>query len=154
DNMRFGYDRPSIDAIVFSGGSSYGLEAAAGVATALKDDGVRSGNSSNIAGVKGAIIYDFGGHRLNEIYPDKRLGQAALHAARSGVFPQGAQGAGRVVIFRLRRSFWTGRCLPSDWRHEDCRLCRRQRLWQHHRPRREARQMPSWPELGNADQDW
>src|SRR5262249_54501033 len=71
--------------LVFSGGSSYGLEAAAGVATALKDDGARSGNSSDIAGVNGAIIYDFGGHRLNEIYPDKRLGQAALHAARSGV---------------------------------------------------------------------
>jgi len=98
ESMRLGYDRPSIDAIVFSGGSSYGLEAAAGVATALKDDGARSGNSSDIAGVNGAIIYDFGGHRLNEIYPDKRLGQAALHAARSGVFPQGAQGAGRTAM--------------------------------------------------------
>lgn len=98
DNMRLGYDRPSIDAIVFAGGSSYGLEAVAGVATALKDDGVRSGNSSDIAGVKGAIIYDFLGHRLNEIYPDKRLGQAALHAARPGGFPQGAQGAGRMAM--------------------------------------------------------
>jgi 6-aminohexanoate-oligomer endohydrolase len=98
DNMRLGYDRPSIDAIVFAGGSAYGLEAAAGVATALKDDGVRSGSGGNIAGVKGAIIYDFGGHRLNEIYPDKRLGQAALHAARAGVFPQGAQGAGRMAM--------------------------------------------------------
>lgn len=98
DNMRLGYERPSIDAVVLSGGSSYGLEAAAGVATALKDDGVRSGDFTNIAGVKGAIVYDFGGHRLNEVYPDKRLGQAALRAAKPGVFPLGAQGAGRAVM--------------------------------------------------------
>jgi hypothetical protein len=38
------------------------------------------------------------GHRLNEIYPDKRLGQAALRAAKPGVFPLGAQGCGRAVM--------------------------------------------------------
>jgi hypothetical protein len=48
--------------------------------------------------VPGAIIYDFGGRRLNEIYPDKRLAQAALHAMRPGVFPLGAQGAGRMAM--------------------------------------------------------
>jgi len=46
----------------------------------------------------GAIIYDFGGRRFNEIYPDKRLAQAALHALRPGVFPLGAQGAGRMAM--------------------------------------------------------
>jgi L-aminopeptidase/D-esterase-like protein len=34
---------------------------------------------------------------LNEVYPDKRLAQAALRAARPGVFPLGAHGAGRFA---------------------------------------------------------
>ena len=96
DTLRLGYQRKRLDAVVFAGGSAYGLEAIAGVETGLKDDGERSGE--NIAGVTGAIIYDFLGHRLNEIYPDKRLGQAALHAVRPGVFPLGAQGAGRMAM--------------------------------------------------------
>jgi 6-aminohexanoate-oligomer endohydrolase len=96
DTLRLGYQRNRLDAVVFAGGSAYGLEAIAGVETGLKDDGERSGE--NIPGVTGAIIYDFLGHRLNEIYPDKRLGQAALHAVRPGVFPLGAQGAGRMAM--------------------------------------------------------
>jgi len=98
DALRLGYSRPSIDAVVFSGGSSYGEEAITAVATGLKDAGVRSGDWRNLAFVAGAIIYDFGGRRLNEIYPDKRLAQAALQAMRPGVFPLGAQGAGRMAM--------------------------------------------------------
>lgn len=98
DALRLGYSRPSIDAVVFSGGSAYGEEAIAAVATGLKDAGVRSGYWGNIAFVPGAIIYDFGGRRLNEVYPDKRLAQAALQATRPGVFPLGAQGAGRMAM--------------------------------------------------------
>ena len=98
DLLRLGYERPMLDGIVLSGGSAYGLEAIAGVMTALKDDGTRSGLWTNIAVTPGAIIYDFAGHRLNEIYPDKRLGQAALHAAQPGVFPLGAAGAGRMPM--------------------------------------------------------
>jgi L-aminopeptidase/D-esterase-like protein len=98
DGMRLGYERPSLDAVVFAGGSIYGLEAVTGVATALKDDGVRSGNWTDLAFVKGAIIFDLLGNRLNEIYPDKRLGQAALHALRPGIFPLGAQGVGRMPL--------------------------------------------------------
>lgn len=55
--------------------------------TGLKDDGVKSGHWNNIALATGAIIYDFLRHRLTELYPDKRLAQAALHELRSGVFP-------------------------------------------------------------------
>ena len=98
DLLRLGYSRPFGDAIVFSGGSAYGEEAITAVATGLKDDGVRSGDWLDVAIVPGAIIYDFGGRRLNEIYPDKRLAQAALRAARPGVFPLGAQGAGRMAM--------------------------------------------------------
>ena len=98
DALRLGHGRPFTDAIVFSGGSTYGEEAITAVAAGLKDDGVRSGDFRNVAFVPGAIIYDFGGRRLNEIYPDKRLAQAALHAMRPGVFPLGAQGAGRMAM--------------------------------------------------------
>jgi len=98
DLLRLGYSRPFGDAIVFSGGSAYGEEAITAVATGLKDDGVRSGDFLDVAIVPGAIIYDFGARRLNEIYPDKRLAQAALRAVRPGVFPLGAQGAGRMAM--------------------------------------------------------
>jgi L-aminopeptidase/D-esterase-like protein len=98
DAMRLGYNYAWVDAIVLSAGSAYGLEAVAGVAGALKDDGARSGMWGEIAGVAGAVVYDFLGHRLNEFYPDKRLAQAALHAAKPGGFPLGAQGAGRDVM--------------------------------------------------------
>ena len=98
DSLRLGYGRPFTDAIVFSGGSAYGEETIPAVATALKDDGIRSGDWLDVAFVAGAIIYDFGGRRFNEVYPDKRLAQAALRAARPGVFPLGAQGAGRMAM--------------------------------------------------------
>jgi L-aminopeptidase/D-esterase-like protein len=98
DYLRLGYEEPKVDAIVFAGGSAYGEEAITAVATGLKDDGVYGGDWKNVALVTGAIIYDFFGRRLNEIYPDKRLAQAALHALRPGVFPLGAQGAGRMAM--------------------------------------------------------
>jgi L-aminopeptidase/D-esterase-like protein len=98
DLLRLGYGDPFVDAIVFSGGSAYGEEAITAVATGLKDLGMRSGDSNNLAIVPGAIIYDFGPRRLNEIYPDRRLARAALQALRPGVFPLGAQGAGRMAM--------------------------------------------------------
>jgi L-aminopeptidase/D-esterase-like protein len=98
DLLRLGYGRPFTDSIVFSGGSAYGEETITAVATGLKDDGIRSGDFLEVAIVPGAIIYDFGGRRFNEIYPDKRLAQAALHALRPGVFPLGSQGAGRMAM--------------------------------------------------------
>ena len=98
DALRLGYSPPFADAVVFSGGSSYGEEAITAVATELKDSGVRSGGWRNVGFVAGAIIYDFGTRRLNEIHPDKRLAQAAAQAVRPGVFPLGAQGAGRMAM--------------------------------------------------------
>lgn len=95
DYLRLGYETPELDSVVFAGGSWYGLEATTAVATALKDDGIRDGGWVNLALSVGAIIYDLGDRRLNEIYPDKQLAQAAFRAARPGVFPLGAYGAGR-----------------------------------------------------------
>jgi L-aminopeptidase/D-esterase-like protein len=98
DYLRLGYETPELDAVVFSGGSWYGLENTTAVATAMKDDGVRDGTWTNLSLSVGAIIYDFGDRRLNEIYPDKPLAQAAYRAAKPGVFPLGAHGAGRFAI--------------------------------------------------------
>jgi len=98
DFLRLGYEAPELDAVVFSGGSWYGLESVTAVDTALKDDGERGGHWDNVGLAVGSIIYDFGGRRLNEIYPDKRLAQAALRAAQPGVFPQGPYGAGRSAM--------------------------------------------------------
>jgi L-aminopeptidase/D-esterase-like protein len=95
DYLRLGYDTPDLDAVVLSGGSWYGLETVTAVDTALKDDHQRSGYWDDVGLAVGAIIYDYGERRLNEIYPDKRLAQAAVRAAKPGIFPMGARGAGR-----------------------------------------------------------
>jgi L-aminopeptidase/D-esterase-like protein len=94
DGLRLGYGTPSVDAIVLAGGSLYGLEAIDGVRSELLATGKRDARGDNIAVVHGAIIYDFT-FRTNSVYPDKELGRTALRVARSGVFPLGAQGAGR-----------------------------------------------------------
>jgi L-aminopeptidase/D-esterase-like protein len=80
-------------AICLAGGSLYGLEAASGVAAGLFAARGHSSKFEDIATVSGAIAYDFGG-RDNAIYPDVKLGRAAFEAAREGVFPLGARGAG------------------------------------------------------------
>lgn len=99
--IKLGYDIPELDAIVFAGGSWYGLEAVTAVSSALKDDGLRDGNAfaiePSIALSAGAIIFDFGARRLNEIYPDKRLAQATFRHTLNGKFPMGATGAGRFA---------------------------------------------------------
>ncbi|WP_157218056.1 P1 family peptidase [Flavisphingomonas formosensis] len=97
DYLRLGYETPDLDAVVFSGGSWYGLESTTAVDTALKDDGIRGGKWDDIGLAVGAIVYDFGPRRLNEIYPDKALAQAAYRAAQPGVFRLGAAGAGRFT---------------------------------------------------------
>jgi L-aminopeptidase/D-esterase-like protein len=96
ERLRLGYHRPSVEAICFAGGASYGLEACSGVLAELL---VRRGgdtNWTNIPTVCGAVVYDFRG-RKNAVYPDKDLGRNALKAAQTGRFPQGAHGAGRFV---------------------------------------------------------
>lgn len=97
DLLRLGRDKPMVDAVVLSGGSLYGLESTTAVLTALKDDQMRTGTWSDVANVVGAIIYDLGDRRLNEIYPDKRLAQAAFRATKEGVFRVGPAGAGRCA---------------------------------------------------------
>ncbi|HSK15747.1 MAG TPA: P1 family peptidase [Gaiellaceae bacterium] len=82
-----------VRAICFAGGSLYGLEAGAGVAAELLARGGYEVGWTSVWPVSAAIIFDF--RRESTIYPDKELGRAALRAARPGVFPLGARGAGR-----------------------------------------------------------
>src|ERR1700722_10829029 len=106
DYLRLGYSQTNLDAVVVSGGSWYGLAAPGGVAGALKEDGVRSGHWSDLANVVGAIVYDLGDRRPNEIHPDETLGAAALRVAVPGRFPQGAQGAGRLTMQGSYFGYW------------------------------------------------
>ena len=89
-----GGDYEWVHAISLAGGSLYGLEAATGVAAELLARREYQTEWLDIPIVAGAIIFDFG-PRENAVYPDKELGRAALRAAREGVFPLGARGAGR-----------------------------------------------------------
>ena len=94
-------------AICLAGGSLYGLEAACGVAAELMAMRGYTVGWAEVELVFGAIIYDFG-RRENSIYPDRNLGRAALRAAREGVFPLGARGAGRSATVGKTFSFDEG----------------------------------------------
>ena len=153
DALRLGYDKPRIDAIVFSGGAVYGEEAVTAVMTGLKDEGARSGARDDRARATGAVINDLDGRRLNEIYPDKRLAQAALEALRPGVFPLGAQGAGRMA---MQGSFFGCRALSGQgaaFREINGVKIAAQRLRFDRRPARRHRFLPSGAALGRDAQD-
>jgi L-aminopeptidase/D-esterase-like protein len=98
DAVRLGYEAHMMQAVVFSGGSWYGLSAATGVGNELKKIHGEQGDHDFIAGVLAAIIYDVGGRRFTRVTPDDRLGSAAVRAAREGWFPLGARGAGRFAM--------------------------------------------------------
>lgn len=85
-----------VDALVLSGGSAFGLDAASGVADALRDEGRGFAvGDQRVPIVPGAILFDLlnGGQKSWSENPYKRLGRQAL-AARSEVFDLGSFGAG------------------------------------------------------------
>lgn len=90
------------DALVLSGGSAFGLDAASGVA-----DGLRAAGRGFVVGdqtvpiVPGAILFDLlnGGDKDWEQNPYKALGHAALDAA-SETFALGTAGAGAGATTR------------------------------------------------------
>jgi len=71
-----------VHAISLAGGSLLGLEAVSGVASGLLQRRGDAPRWDTIPLVNGGIVYDFGG-RDNGVYPDKRLGRAALLDSRS-----------------------------------------------------------------------
>jgi len=92
------YERKMINAVVFSGGSWFGLSAATGVANEIKNIKAKEGNVDYVPGVLGAIIYDVGDRRFSRVTPDDQLGKTALNAAKKNWFPLGAKGAGRFAM--------------------------------------------------------
>lgn len=87
-----------IDAVVLSGGSAFGLDAAGGVQAALR----AAGRGLDVAGalvplVSGAILFDLlnGGNKdWGRYSPYRELGFAAALAAAGGAFALGTVGAG------------------------------------------------------------
>jgi 6-aminohexanoate-oligomer endohydrolase len=86
-------ERDRVSAICLAGGSLLGIEAATGVTAELFAQSGYGARWNSIPLVSAGIIFDYG-LRQNSIYPDKELGRAAVRAAREGVFPLGAHGAG------------------------------------------------------------
>lgn len=85
-----------VDALVLSGGSAFGLDAASGVSDALRREGrgFKVGDTT-VPIVPGAILFDLlnGGNKSWTDNPYKRLGEAAL-ADTSTEFSLGTVGAG------------------------------------------------------------
>ena len=85
-----------VDALVLSGGSAFGLDAASGVMDALANEGRGfSVGSARVPIVPAAILFDLlnGGDKNWQTNPYRRLGVDAL-AQRSATFPLGRVGAG------------------------------------------------------------
>ncbi|MDD9725469.1 P1 family peptidase [Roseovarius sp. SK2] len=89
-----------VDALVLSGGSAFGLDAASGVADGLRDAGRGFAvGDQRVPIVPGAILFDLlnGGDKDWAENPYKRLGREAL-AARGEAFEIGSSGAGAGAV--------------------------------------------------------
>ncbi len=83
-----------INALVFAGGSAFGLAASSGVASWLRRRGVGySIGPARVPIVAAAILFDLAVGDP-EAYPDEAAGEAACDAARDGEIETGAVGAG------------------------------------------------------------
>lgn len=85
-----------VDGVLFTGGSTWGIDAAAGVMHRLSEARGGSVAYEDIPALPTAAVYDFIG-RDNTIYPDAELGIAAFDALRTGAVPVGRRGAGANV---------------------------------------------------------
>lgn len=89
-----------VDALVLSGGSAFGLDAASGVTDALRRQGRGfMVETANVPIVPGAIIFDLlnGGDKDWDINPYRRLGEQALAEAAED-FALGTAGAGTGAL--------------------------------------------------------
>ena len=83
-----------INAVVLSGGSAFGLEAASGVMRALADrgDGFKVGDIT-VPIVAGASLFDLAVGK-SDVFPDVQMGREAVQNAFQEVFESGNHGAG------------------------------------------------------------
>ena len=84
-----------VHAVVLSGGSAFGLDAASGVMRYLdeRDIGYRVGRRV-VPIVVGAILFDLGLEGEDKVRPGPECGYAAASAASTGTPPEGSVGAG------------------------------------------------------------
>jgi L-aminopeptidase/D-esterase-like protein len=83
-----------IHAIVFSGGSAFGLETCSGVRRFLEHKGIGYQTGyARVPLVAGAILYDLGIGKAN-VRPTREMGEAAAAAATGRTVAEGATGAG------------------------------------------------------------
>lgn len=83
-----------IHAVLFSGGSAFGLEAASGVRRFLERKGIGFPMSSaRVPLVTSAILYDLGIGKA-DVRPTREMGEVAAAAATTGAVKEGAVGAG------------------------------------------------------------
>jgi L-aminopeptidase/D-esterase-like protein len=94
DVLRPGNLVERIHAVLLSGGSAFGLDAAAGVMRYLEEQGVGFPTpGGQVPIVVGAVLYDLSIGR-SDVRPDAAAGYAACRAAKSGRISQGNVGAG------------------------------------------------------------
>jgi L-aminopeptidase/D-esterase-like protein len=85
---------PEVHAVVLSGGSAFGLEAASGVRRYLEQKGVGFKTGAGVVPiVPCAILYDLGIGKPN-VRPTREMGEAAAAAAGGGPVAEGCVGAG------------------------------------------------------------
>ncbi len=87
---------PEVHAVLLSGGSAYGLEAAVGVRTALRERGTGFALGPGLPLmpiVVGAVVFDLGIGR-SAAHPDAAAGRRAVRRASGGKVEQGSVGAG------------------------------------------------------------
>lgn len=94
DTMSPGHVAPLVHAVVFAGGSAFGLEAASGVRRFLEKKGVGfDTGAAKVPIVPCAILYDLGIGKAH-VRPTREMGEAAAAAATAEAVPEGCVGAG------------------------------------------------------------
>lgn len=94
DLLRPGNLVERVQAVFLSGGSAFGLDAAAGVMRYLEEQGVGFPTPGGLVPiVVGAVLYDLSIGRP-DVRPDAAAGYAACRAAKGGRISQGSVGAG------------------------------------------------------------
>lgn len=92
--LRPGHVTERIHAVVFAGGSAFGLEAASGVRRYLEQKGIGfPTGAGKVPLVPAAILYDLGFAKPG-VRPTREMGEAAAAAATDGPVQEGAVGAG------------------------------------------------------------
>jgi L-aminopeptidase/D-esterase-like protein len=94
DTMNPGHVTDRIHAVVFAGGSAFGLEAASGVRRFLEKKGVGfETGAAKVPIVPCAILYDLAIGKAN-VRPTREMGEAAAAAATDDAVKEGCVGAG------------------------------------------------------------